>query len=48
MSCFGNRFTKESCVEGIKEQGKVFVDLNYDGVIDGADYNIFLRSLTAH
>lgn len=39
INCYGSRITSSFC------QGKNYGDFNDDGVIDGVDYNILLRSL---
>lgn len=40
ISCYGSRFHTTTCLAGKS------ADLNGDGVIDGVDYNIFLRAMS--
>lgn len=45
VSCFGDKLHSPSCVNPPSPQSQGS-DLNDDGVVDGTDYNIFLRELS--
>lgn len=45
ISCFGSKMTTASCINP-PTQLYPGADINDDGVVDGADYNLFLRELS--
>lgn len=46
VSCFGKKINSVSCIESPQfTNGNPLADLNDDGVVDGIDYNLFIRSI---
>jgi hypothetical protein len=45
ISCFGGKYTASSCLAPNTPLSPG-ADLNDDGVVDGGDYNLFLRELS--
>lgn len=45
ISCFGNKLTQPSCSYPITATS-TGADINDDGVVDGVDYNLFIRELS--